>query len=731
MNPEAFSTALLIAFDVNEEDYELGLTKIFFKPSKAAVLDTIMSQAGKPLTAEQNEKITKYIVGKRCRQLIGTLKAGMMMIKMVRMKRAARQWQQKGRVAAILGGTVMKHLFMARKQIKQRKEKEGAIMMQTYFRSMYERRHYITKIDKVKKSTKMVQIAYQSMKQRQGLQTFLDAQVEKTRADEAAKAAAAAAKPKPEPVATATVPTHEPATATATATKSIAGEPKPEVKEAEPELTREERLEIARKEAQAEADRQREEKEKEDERLRKQIEQIKDQQERNSSDAGRLSIKTTEISKEDQKRERAKKAAQNKRDRERADKDARRKLAAQKRKRRNQRYRQNPGDLTDYDTSDDDDDDDEYETDPDASDDEEEDIATLLPKFNKIAAMGQLFFRHAGARNRNKPQDRVVKISFDSHGKPKEISWGSGSRHIYFKEVLYVAKGHWTPVFDVRKDVLDKNKCFSVVSKNGKTLDLEGYSEHIAELWVKGLRKLLGQTDEKAQRMAEKNFKNLLNAAQKPKSTPADKRQINDIMRLQQDLFIMSTHTVFRNLEEERIWVIDQTIRDKFSPKQMYQVALKSDIPWRQWQQWIREKVTTYCRENNLVNMNYQTQSIGSMSNVLPNNNNNNMHNPSVSMANVFQPMPQQQQPQHQQSISMFNVHPSQKPSYHGYQPPQQQAGYYRGNSNGNNGLHNFNVNGNNGVGVNNYNQQSAQQTAQAPQTNGDNYAEEEKCTLM
>ncbi len=49
--------------------------------------------------------------------------------------------------------------------------------------------------------------------------------------------------------------------------------------------------------------------------------------------------------------------------------------------------------------------------------------------------MGQLFFRHAGNRNRNKPQDRVVKVSFDHYGKPIEISCGSGSRKIYFQNI--------------------------------------------------------------------------------------------------------------------------------------------------------------------------------------------------------------------------------------------------------------------------------------------------------
>ena len=71
MKAEEFATVLLIAFDVSEDDYELGLTKIFFKPSKAAVLDTIMAQAGQPLSKAQNEKITRWIVNKRVKQMIG------------------------------------------------------------------------------------------------------------------------------------------------------------------------------------------------------------------------------------------------------------------------------------------------------------------------------------------------------------------------------------------------------------------------------------------------------------------------------------------------------------------------------------------------------------------------------------------------------------------------------------------------------------------------------------
>ena len=69
-------------------------------------------------------------------------------------------------------------------------------------------------------------------------------------------------------------------------------------------------------------------------------------------------------------------------------------------------------------------------------------------------------------------------------------------------------------------------------------------------------------------------------------------------MLLQQDLFVMTTTTVFRNLEEERIWDIDQSVRGRFNAKSLYELALREDIPWRQWNHWVREKIVTYLREN-------------------------------------------------------------------------------------------------------------------------------------
>merc|ERR1719420_2678086 len=65
-----FAEAVLMAFNVDNTTYCLCLTKIFFKPAKAAVLDTIMKAAGQPLNAEQNALITKFVQTKRMKQVV-------------------------------------------------------------------------------------------------------------------------------------------------------------------------------------------------------------------------------------------------------------------------------------------------------------------------------------------------------------------------------------------------------------------------------------------------------------------------------------------------------------------------------------------------------------------------------------------------------------------------------------------------------------------------------------
>jgi len=181
MGPESFSTALLIAFDVNEVDYELGLTKIFFKPSKAAILDTIMAQAGKPLTQEQSEKITKWVVQKRLKQMVGICKSFLELRKRVRLARAASRWKYIGRVTSFVGFSVGRHLIKAREVILERKRNAAAKLIQSFFRGTYETARYRNFIVKVKKSTKSIWISYRRWNERKLLKQWLEVKVEETR----------------------------------------------------------------------------------------------------------------------------------------------------------------------------------------------------------------------------------------------------------------------------------------------------------------------------------------------------------------------------------------------------------------------------------------------------------------------------------------------------------------------------------------------------------------------
>eukprot|EP01084_Bolivina_argentea_P304219 525330_1 len=227
----------------------------------------------------------------------------------------------------------------------------------------------------------------------------------------------------------------------------------------------------------------------------------------------------------------------------------------------------------------------------------------LLIDFEKTAALGQLFLKFTGKRRR-KPQDRIVKVSFDKQNKPKQISWGSGPRHISWEDIQYIAWGHWTPVFDARKDQLNPELCFSVVGKQ-QILDVQAQSKQMTELWVKGLRMLLGQSDYTSDALAKAALEtgDIPGSGKRPKTdNKIDKeKRAKSLLLLQQDLFVMTISTVFRNLEEERIWDIDEKVTERFNPKILYEQAVSEDIPWRQWNHWVRDKVVTYLKENGKV----------------------------------------------------------------------------------------------------------------------------------
>merc|ERR1712154_156546 len=107
--------------------------------------------------------------------------------------------------------------------------------------------------------------------------------------------------------------------------------------------------------------------------------------------------------------------------------------------------------------------------------------------------------------------------------------------------------------------------------------------------------KLINVTDKKCDELADMNLQRLMQYAQKQEKA---KQQLKNkqlrVVKLQQDLFVMTVEAVYKELEEQKIWKINQSVRDQFDATSMYQNVLKQDIAWRKWQWFVREQITNY-----------------------------------------------------------------------------------------------------------------------------------------
>merc|ERR550525_202594 len=153
--------------------------------------------------------------------------------------------------------------------------------------------------------------------------------------------------------------------------------------------------------------------------------------------------------------------------------------------------------------------------------------------------------------------------------------------------------------------------CFSVVSTH-TILDVQNDDPNIVSSWVKGLRHLLGQTAEEADKLSEELRKHPPTTKKSKKrrgrKEKVEQKQENEhveavrqdrtesLILLQKDLFILTTTTVFRNLEEQYLDV-PADIKAEFNPNDMYEIALKEDVSWRAWQHWLTDKILDRTRE--------------------------------------------------------------------------------------------------------------------------------------
>merc|ERR1719384_2823940 len=421
-----FAQAVLMAFGVDATTYELGLTKIFFKPAKAAVLDEIMANADKPMTAEQNAMIVKFVQEKRMKQIIGTCKIFLKLSLRIRFKRATENLAKWGRVLGMVSRTVVRHADYAKNAMKIK----AAQTIQALFRSkqaMADNQEIALKATAAKTVFQMWRRYEERTKLLQWLTENCDAakkraeelrnlspeeraaREEKRKAERAAKAAAMAA-----------------AAAEADAARNAAN---------------------ADAEAAAAAAR----------------------------DAAMNAQNANAVNLED-----ADKIARQ----AEAEKAEALRLAAEKAKRDKEN-----SELWKLLHPQGSDEEEEYE------DEETGEIRTRkVVDFKKEAAHGHMFTVYQPRKNYS-PHERFIKIDM-ADGEPQAISWGSGpNRTIQWADVKFCVKGVKTATMNVWKDEADDSHVFSVVSAD-KTLDCQASDDHSRDIWVDGITKMLGQSEE-------------------------------------------------------------------------------------------------------------------------------------------------------------------------------------------------------------------------------------------
>jgi len=523
-----FAQAVLMAFGVDETTYELGLTKIFFKPAKAAVLDEIMASADKPMSAEQNEMIVKFVQQKRTKQMVGAVKVFLKLSLRIRFKRARENMAKWGRVLGMVSRTVVRHADYAKNAMKIK----AAQQIQAFFRSKDAMRTAGPQIAEKKTASVTVFQMWRRFEERSKLLQWLTencgaakaraeelknmspeeraAREEKRKAERAAKAAEMAA------AAAAADDAKNAAAADAEAAAAAARDAAAAQQNAA-NISLEDADKIARQAAAEKA-----------EALR--LAQEKAQRDKENSELWKLLH-------------------------------------------------------------------------PEGSDEEEEyeDEETGEKKvrkvvdFKKEASHGHMFTVYHARKNRS-PHERFVKVDFKD-GEPQNISWGSGDRSINWADIKFVVRGIKTNTMKVWSDQADDGHVFSVVS-NGKTLDCQASDDHSRDVWVDGLTKMLGQSEEDraaAQEAYDPNAEEVADV-EKPREKTASQLQT------QANLFNMIIKTTFREINYEGLYgFLGEPVQAEFKDPKFYAKCQAENVPWRDWETWVRSEVCAYITSNGLA----------------------------------------------------------------------------------------------------------------------------------
>eukprot|EP00004_Rigifila_ramosa_P020691 TRINITY_DN5403_c0_g1_i2.p1 TRINITY_DN5403_c0_g1~~TRINITY_DN5403_c0_g1_i2.p1 ORF type:complete len:1321 (-),score=360.16 TRINITY_DN5403_c0_g1_i2:49-3759(-) len=135
LDSNSFCEALLMALDIPKKDYQMGITKIFFRAGKLAFLDDLRSSDYKELAPKIAEKVRKWLMKKKVRRCFRTVLAFNKLAKRLKGLRAFRRIRQTAVTILVISCTFMKRARFI-------KRRNAAVIIQAMIRGFLAHRRY-------------------------------------------------------------------------------------------------------------------------------------------------------------------------------------------------------------------------------------------------------------------------------------------------------------------------------------------------------------------------------------------------------------------------------------------------------------------------------------------------------------------------------------------------------------------------------------------------------------
>jgi len=138
LNVRDYCEAVLVAFGCEREEYQLGLTKVFFKAGKREFLEDIFKRSDKPLSPEMEAKIRHWLVYKRVVRAKGIIRSYLYINERLKHIRAFRNFR-----AAVFRGMIYLQTFnriLVRVRKRQAAKRNAITFLQAMWRHQTKRR---------------------------------------------------------------------------------------------------------------------------------------------------------------------------------------------------------------------------------------------------------------------------------------------------------------------------------------------------------------------------------------------------------------------------------------------------------------------------------------------------------------------------------------------------------------------------------------------------------------